>query len=226
MFGKFSQLANSIILEARQSELTYQERRVKDSLDAVIIIDGLSEATKNKLQALADGITTSRELIEQYTNKEKELSTEAKKYCAELFDEEDKVLTRSIVLTKDLLRFTKVVPSVKKVKDTAALEKLIKDISDLIKDQQSDLAKQLKAMIENCDYISEKMSLPAEKVLVTPPEVQKKSKKIVSEGISDFVKTIANKLTKFLDKIKSFIQKFDKKQNEISDKIKEAKAIK
>lgn len=215
--SKFFDLANNVILEARKSELTYEERRVKDSVDAVLV--EAPEGIKEELQTLADGIIATREIIDEYTSKYKDLQAEAKKRCNELFDEGDKVLTRSVILTKDVMRLTKVVPKIKKVTDTKALEKLVLEIAKLCETQQDAISKQIKEMIEACEYVSEEMTKPAEKILVD-------KKELVTEGITDFVKRIANKLTRFKDAIVSFIEKFDKNEEKIADKLAEAKEIK
>lgn len=215
--SKFFDLANTVILEARKSELTYEERRVKDSIDAVLV--EAPAGIKEELQTLADGIIATREIIDEYTSKYKDLQSEAKKRCNELFDEGDKVLTRSVILTKDVMRLTKVVPKIKKVTDAKALEKLVLEIAKLCETQQDATSKQIKEMIEACEYVSEEMAKPAEKVLVDKKEV-------VTEGIAEFVKRIANKLTRFKDAIVSFIEKFDKNEEKIADKLAEAKEIK
>jgi hypothetical protein len=117
------------------------------------------------------------------------------------------------------MRLTKVVPKIKKVTDTKALEKLVLEIAKLCEKQQDATSKQIKEMIEACEYVSEEMTKPAEKILVD-------KKELVTEGIADFVKRIANKLTRFKDAIVSFIEKFDKNEEKIADKLAEAKEIK
>ena len=69
--SKFFDLANNVILEARKSELTYEERRVKDSVDAVLV--EAPAGIKEELQTLADGIIAPREIIDEYTSKYKDL---------------------------------------------------------------------------------------------------------------------------------------------------------
>ena len=173
MAKKFCSLANTIIAEARKDDLVYVEKQARGALDSVVTkVDG---ALASKIESLVVGLQETRQVINEYIEKNNQLTDEAKALSLDFFDEDDKVLTRVITTEKACIKFSKVVPKVetKEVKDYKKLQALVKEIAGLIRDQQSDVCAQIRKMIANCDYIATVSStkVPAEKVLTGDPVI-------------------------------------------------------
>lgn len=208
-FNKLYSELMSVITESRKENLAYTEKKVKDAIDKISV--KVTGSSADKINRLAKAIDEMREAKDELTKKEKELTTEAKSYATEFFDEADKVYTRVIEANKAIITFGKV--SIAKRKDAAKLEALVGEIADLLKDQETDLAKQIKQLIENCNYISE--GAPTERLTT----------KVVEEGVKDFVKTIKAKVKSWIAKLGKFFEKFDKRQEEINAKLDELKSL-
>ena len=205
----FKSLANQIILEARLSDLEYTETRVKDVLTEVSTkVSGPMAAKVNKLY---EGIESRRILMKQYKTETDELTAEAKKLAADFFDQDDKVLTRIITTNKCTIKFSKVLTETvtKKTKDVEKLEALVKEIGDLLLEQEDEISKKIKDMIANCQYITETL------------ETKKSPEKVLTESVSSVIEGLFNKLKTFKDKIVDFVKSFDDRQAKIDELFKQ-----
>ena len=209
--SKFNNLFNHIMIcEDRKENLDYEEKKAKGVITTISV--KVTGSSADKINRLVEGIEQNRDLIDEYTAKCKELTAEAKAYSTEFFDEADKVYSRVIESNKAIITFSKVVPKLEKkeVKDYKKLEELVGQIADLIKEQQDETAKQIKDLIENCQWISEK-----EELKVPPEKVTTKS--IVTEGVKDIVKKLKEKITSWINDLKEFFNKFDTRQQKIEE---------
>ena len=221
--SKFNKLFESIMIsEGRKDNLTYEEKKAKGVITTVSV--KVTGSSADKINRLVAGIEECRNVADEYTAKCKELTTEAKSYSSEFFDESDKVYSRVIETSKAIITFSKVVPKLEKKtsKDYEKLEQLIGQIADLIKDQQDAVCAQLREMIANCDWITEKeeLKVPAEKVT---------TKSVVSEGVKElsakFIKMLKTKVGLWIKKIATFIEKYDERKQKIDDMFSEIDAL-
>lgn len=186
--------------EARNSKLTYTEKRVKGELDRVIVtLEGKDSELFTKMGKNYKRIKTQIERLEKIQNN---LNKETKKAVGDLFEANENVLTRVVDTVSISLTLSKL-PEVKD-KTTVDHEAIIKELIALQPELSSKIAE-----------------LTAKFTKVTTGTPKPESIRIdVKEGvIGDAWVKIKQLAKSFLDSIKSWGESYDKKLSNIKDKI-------
>lgn len=186
--------------EARNSKLTYTEKRVKGELDRVIVtLEGKDSELFTKMGKNYKRIKTQIERLEKIQTN---LNAEAKKAVGDLFEANENVLTRVVDTVSISLTLSKL-PEVKD-KVTVDHEAIIKELLAL----QPELSSKISELTEKFTKVTSGVPKP-ESLRID-----------VKEGVVGDVWAKIKSLAKsFLDSITSWGESFDKKLAAIKSKI-------
>ena len=186
--------------EARNSKLTYTEKRVKGELDRVIVtLEGKDSELFTKMGKNYKRIKTQIERLEKLQTN---LNAEAKKAVGDLFEANENVLTRVVDTVSISLTLSKL-PEVKD-KVTVDHEAIIKELLAL----QPELSGKISELTEKFTKVSAGTPKP-ESIRID-----------VKEGVVGDVWAKLKSLAKsFLDSITSWGESYDKKLAAIKSKI-------
>ncbi len=221
--NKFDQLFDSIIMEDRNTTLTYVEKKDKDGnpSELVVNVDGkLAEWVTKTVNEL----NSYKQAMDDYKRRSDDVKT---KFKESFFEDTDNVYTRIVECNASVIKFSKVIDKDEvTVKANAKdVEKLINDIINLCDSQVADLGKAIKAAIAVADVIKEEKKKPAaERVYVNKKD---KNGKLIKESIT--LENISNALKSAMDKVvnvfKSIIKKCSIRQDVLDDKINELDGV-
>lgn len=186
--------------EARNSKLTYTEKRVKGELDRVIVtLEGKDSELFTKMGKNYKRIKTQIERLEKLQTN---LNAEAKKAVGDLFEANENVLTRVVDTVSISLTLSKL-PEVKD-KVTVDHEAIIKELLAL----QPELSAKISELTEKFTKVTAGVPKP-ESIRID-----------VKEGVVGDVWAKIKSLAKsFLDSITSWGESYDKKLAGIKSKI-------
>ena len=188
--------------EARRSDLTYTEKRVKGELDRVIVtLEGKNSEQFTKMGKNYKRIKTQIERLEKM---QANLNTEAKKAVGDLFEASENVLTRVVDTVSISLTLSKL-PEVKD-KVTVDHEAIIRELISL----QPEL-------IDKINELTEKFT----KVSPGTPKPESLRIDIKESVVGDAWGRIKSIAKTFLYKIKSWGDTYDTKLKKIKNKMSE-----
>lgn len=187
------------INEARRSNLTYTEKKVKGELDRVIVtLEGKDSELFTKMGKNYKRIKTQIERLEKLQSN---LNKDAKEAVADLFEANENVLTRVVDTVSISLTLSKL-PEVKD-KVTVDHEAIIKALLEL----QPELSSKISELTEKFTKVSAGVPKP-ESLRID-----------LKEDISDVWKKITSLAKSFLSSIKSWGESYDKKLNKLKARL-------
>lgn len=189
------------LFEAREPNLNYTEKRVKNVLDKVTLeLEGKDSAAMSRLTLRYHRLDKAAKLMAEKRN---ELNTQMKLVAESLFDAEDAVLTRVIETTSCTIMLTKAEKGAdKKPTEKVDYAAIVGELATLL----PELEARIKTLTKKYTEISEAKD--------TPTQLRVKSK--LDEGVLDTIKSWAKS---FLAEIKSWGKSYDKRLADIKKQI-------
>jgi hypothetical protein len=181
------------LLEGRQSELTYTEKKVKDKVDRVIV--ELKGRQSEKFTKLTEHYKNLKDSIDELNAQKDRLNERVKSEILELFDAEDEVYTRVI----DTISATMTLSKKTMVKKTTVdYESILVELIKMVPDLNSRV-EELKVTYTK---IKEEEKSPALRV-------------DIKEGMMDIFKSIKRLAKNAITKIFAWANSYDKKLKKI-----------
>lgn len=193
-------LLTEIIIEARQANWKYTEKRVKGALDKVTLeLEGSDSGAMTRLSKRYERLDKSAKLLKE---KRDELNAAVKDVGDRIFDAEDATATRII----ETITYTVMLTASQKAEHKAATQKT--DYESAF----AELAKLIPELTSKVDEIRAKYTemIPPKD---TPTALRVKAR--VAEGLVDSIKKMWNA---FMDSIKSWGMSYDTKLDAIKKK--------
>lgn len=197
------------LVEARQGNWKYTEKRVKGALDKVTLeLEGADSGAMTRLAKRYERLDKSAKLLKE---KRDALNAAVKEVGDRIFDAEDALATRII----DTISYTVMLTASEKAENKKATAKVDYESA------YAELARLVPELIEQADKIRAKYTemIPPKD---TPVGLRVKAK--VQEGLLDFVKA---QWTKFMDQMRMWGRSYDSKLDAIKAKypLKGKKAV-
>lgn len=194
-----------VISEARNPDLKYKEKVVKNKVDRVTVeLAGSDSATITKLATRFERLQTAMELMGK---KRAEINDVMKGKVEALFDAEDIVLTRVVETAAFSLTLSKrVAPEEQDPKTVVDYKSIATELAALISD---DLQEQVNAIVKKYTEVS----IAQEKA----PALRVKAK--VTEGVMDVLKNVTDSISRFVKSITSWAKGYDNKLNGLKKRL-------
>jgi hypothetical protein len=189
-----------VLSEARNPDLTYSEKVVKNKIDRVTVeLAGNPSGVMSRLTSRYDRLDKA---IKTMTVKRNEMNEQIKENVTELFNAEDIVLTRVVETISFTLTLSKLVKSAEQNPKTSVdYEAIAKELAKLIPEE-------LQAQVEAITKMYTEVSIAADK----SPALRIKNKNDkLDEGLMDSIKGLANKVVKWAKSMASWAVGYDKK---------------
>lgn len=189
-----------VLSEARNPDLTYSEKVVKNKIDRVTVeLTGNPSGVMSRLTSRYDRLDKA---IKTMTVKRNEMNEQIKENITELFEAEDIVLTRVVETVSFTLTLSKLVKaSEQNPKTTVDYEAIAKELAKLIPEE-------LQAQVEAITKMYTEVTLASDK----SPALRIKNKNDkLDEGLMDSIKGLANKVVKWAKSMASWAVGYDKK---------------
>lgn len=186
---------SELLIEERQKNFKYTEKRVKNALDKVILeLEGSDSGAMSRLMTRYQRLDKSAKLLKERRDA---VNAQVKDVADRLFDVEDAVATRIIETVSYTVMLTKA---------TKAADKEAKKNVDY-ESAFSELARLVPELIEQVNSIREKYTT-LEQPKDTPSALKVTDKKVVKEGL---VGTVMSALKNFAKSIFSWGKSYDAK---------------
>jgi hypothetical protein len=189
-----------VLSEARNPDLTYSEKVVKNKIDRVTVeLAGNPSGVMSRLTSRYDRLDKA---IKTMTVKRNEMNEQIKENVTELFNAEDIVLTRVVETISFTLTLSKLVKSSEQnPKTTVDYEAIAKELAKLIPEE-------LQEQVEAITKMYTEVTIAADK----SPALRIKNKNDkLDEGLMDSIKGLANKVVKWAKSMASWAVGYDKK---------------
>jgi predicted metal-dependent hydrolase len=189
-----------VLSEARNPDLTYSEKVVKNKIDRVTVeLAGNPSGVMSRLTSRYDRLDKA---IKTMTVKRNEMNEQIKENVTELFNAEDIVLTRVVETISFTLTLSKLVKSSEQnPKTTVDYEAIAKELAKLIPEE-------LQEQVEAITKMYTEVTITADK----SPALRIKNKNDkLDEGLMDSIKGLANKVVKWAKSMASWAVGYDKK---------------
>jgi hypothetical protein len=203
-------LLASFITEARDKDLKYTEKVVKNKIDRVTV--ELHGHHSGAMSALTNRYDRLDRAIKEMTIRRNEMNEKIKDKVTDLFDAEDIVLTRVVETVSFTLTLSKLVKAAEqKDKVVVDYESIAKELAKLIPDELQ------KAVQEITDRYTE-VSLAADKSPAL--RVKNKNDDKLAEDVLSSLKRYMESIHKWVSSMVKWGNKYDKKLNKLKEKIK------
>lgn len=192
------------LLEARRKDLNYTEKKAKDVVQSVTVqLKGAESAGMTKVARRYARLEASISALGAARDK---MNKQLKEDLAEMFDAEDKVLTRVVATAQFTLTLNKEIQSTTKKKNVN-FEKIADELAKLIPEE-------LQPKIDEIIKLYTTYTDPA-----APVAKLSVSKEEIKEGVGDLVKRIIKKIASFVESITSWGVKYDAKLAALEHKL-------
>ena len=190
-----------ILAEARNPDLKYSEKVVKNKIDRVTVeLAGNPSGVMSRLTSRYDRLDKA---IKTMSVKRNEMNEQIKETVTDLFNAEDIVLTRVVETVSFTLTLSKLVKSAEQnPKIVVNYEEIAKELAKLIPEE-------LQAKVEEITKMYTEVSIAADKSPAL--RIKNKNDEKLDEGIIDSIRGLANKVIKWVKRTASWAAKYDKK---------------
>jgi hypothetical protein len=190
-----------VLSEARNPDLTYKEKVVKNKIDRVTVeLAGNPSGVMSRLTSRYDRLDKA---IKTMTVKRNEMNEQIKDTVTDLFNSEDIVLTRVVETVSFTLTLSKL------VKSAEQNPKIVVDYESIAKDLAKLIPEELQAQVEAITKMYTEVSIAADKSPAL--RIKNKNEEKLDEGILDSIKGLANKVVKWAKGMASWAVGYDKK---------------
>lgn len=192
-----------ILSEARDPELKYTSKLVKNKLDRVTVeLNGNKSGVMSRLTSRYARLDKAAKLMKE---KRDELNAQMKSVAEDLFEAEDALLTRVV----DTISFTITLSKAEKAADksdtkTIDYEAIVKELSSMV----PELEEKMKELTEK--YTTVKAATD------TPVKLTVKQK--TNEGLKDSITSLVKSFSSFVKRITSWGNTYDKKLTALKNK--------
>ena len=190
-----------VLSEARNPDLTYSEKVVKNKIDRVTVeLAGNPSGVMSRLTSRYDRLDKA---IKAMSVKRNEMNEQIKENVTELFNAEDIVLTRVVETVSFTLILSKLVKSSEQnPKTTVDYEAIAKELAKLIPEE-------LQEQVEAITKMYTEVSIAADKSPAL--RIKNKNDEKLDEGLMDSIKGLAAKVVKWAKSMASWAVGYDKK---------------
>ena len=190
-----------ILAEARNPDLKYSEKVVRNKIDRVTVeLAGNPSGVMSRLTSRYDHLDKA---IKTMSVKQNEMNEQIKETVTDLFNAEDIVLTRVVETVSFTLTLSKLVKSAEQnPKIVVNYEEIAKELAKLIPEE-------LQAKVEEITKMYTEVSIAADKSPAL--RIKNKNDEKLDEGIIDSIRGLANKVIKWVKRTASWAAKYDKK---------------
>lgn len=190
-----------ILAEARNPDLKYSEKVVRNKIDRVTVeLAGNPSGVMSRLTSRYDRLDKA---IKTMSVKRNEMNEQIKETVTDLFNAEDIVLTRVVETVSFTLTLSKLVKSAEQnPKIVVNYEEIAKELAKLIPEE-------LQAKVEEITKMYTEVSIAADKSPAL--RIKNKNDEKLDEGIIDSIRGLANKVIKWVKRTASWAAKYDKK---------------
>lgn len=197
-----------ILSEARNPDLTYSEKVVKNKIDRVTVeLAGNPSGVMSRLTSRYDRLDKA---IKTMSVKRNEMNEQIKENVTGLFDAEDIVLTRVVETVSFTLTLSKL------VKSSEQNPKVVVDYEAIAKELAKLIPEELQTQVEAITKMYTEVSIAADK----SPALRIKNKNDkLDEGLIDSIKGLATKIVKWAKSIASWAVGYDKKLANLKKKL-------
>lgn len=190
-----------ILAEARNPDLKYSEKVVKNKIDRVTVeLAGNPSGVMSRLTSRYDRLDKA---IKTMTVKRNEMNEQIKDNVTDLFNAEDIVLTRVVETVSFTLTLSKL------VKSAEQNPKVVVDYEAIAKELAKLIPEELQAKVEEITKMYTEISIAADKSPAL--RIKNKNDEKLDEGIIDSIRGLANKVIKWIKRTASWAAKYDKK---------------
>lgn len=197
-----------ILSEARNPDLTYSEKVVKNKIDRVTVeLAGNPSGVMSRLTSRYDRLDKA---IKTMSVKRNEMNEQIKENATGLFDAEDIVLTRVVETVSFTLTLSKL------VKSSEQNPKVVVDYEAIAKELAKLIPEELQTQVEAITKMYTEVSIAADK----SPALRIKNKNDkLDEGLIDSIKGFATKIVKWAKSTASWAVGYDKKLANLKKKL-------
>lgn len=197
-----------ILSEARNPDLTYSEKVVKNKIDRVTVeLAGNPSGVMSRLTSRYDRLDKA---IKTMSVKRNEMNEQIKENVTGLFDAEDIVLTRVVETVSFTLTLSKL------VKSSEQNPKVVVDYEAIAKELAKLIPEELQTQVEAITKMYTEVSIAADK----SPALRIKNKNDkLDEGLIDSIKGLATKIVKWAKSTASWAVGYDKKLANLKKKL-------
>lgn len=194
-----------VLSEARDPDLKYTEKVVKNKIDRIIVeLSGNPSGVMSRLTSRYDRLDKA---IKTMSVKRNEMNEQIKDTVTELFNAEDIVLTRVVETVSFTLTLSKL------VKASEQNPKTVVDYESIAKDLAALIPAELQAQVEEITKKYTAISLAADKSPAL--RIKNKNDDKLDEGIMDSLKSLATKIKAWAKSTVKWAVSYDKKLAEL-----------